>query len=174
MAVFWAELASDFRSEATPRMCGDPNMKYTDQWQRQRGLAVDMGIVDAEDVGCWGLSKVAAALPYVSMNNLHLIPFAHAGLYGVVKDFYRYLLGTKKTAAHPGTAGIISNAAKKVMSNRAAHIVQTMDFDRPYRDIIHQRGEWTMEDWLHWTETWSVFVLGPYKNRSNRIVQVRL
>ena len=32
----------------------------------------------------------------------------------------------------------------------------------PPRDIIDKRGNWAMEDWLHWTETFS-FLMAPDK-----------
>ena len=38
----------------------------------------------------------------------------------------------------------------------------TIDFGRPYDDIVDARGYWVMEQWLHWTETWSVIILQPY------------
>jgi hypothetical protein len=38
----------------------------------------------------------------------------------------------------------------------------TIDFGRPYQDIVDARGHWVMEQWLHWSETWSVIILQPY------------
>jgi hypothetical protein len=40
--------------------------------------------------------------------------------------------------------------------------VATCDFGRKYTDIISKKGNWFMEDWLHWAECWYVFVLRPY------------
>lgn len=44
-----------------------------------------------------------------------------------------------------------------------AVLVATCDFGRRYTDIVAKKGNWVMEDWLHWAECWSVFVLRPYK-----------
>lgn len=53
--------------------------------------------------------------------------------------------------------------ARKAMTQRASMIHFTIDFERPYKDIVHQRHDWVMENWLHWTETFSVLVLQPIK-----------
>jgi len=47
------------------------------------------------------------------------------------------------------------------MSARAVVIHATLDFSRPYRDVVTKRGTYVMEDWLHFTETFSVAVLAP-------------
>lgn len=52
--------------------------------------------------------------------------------------------------------------ARKVMTQRAAMLHSTIDFGRPYQDIVDARGHWVMEQWLHWSETWSVIILQPY------------
>lgn len=52
------------------------------------------------------------------------------------------------------------------MTARASMVHSTVDFGRPYKDIVHRRGYWVMEEWLHWTETWSIIILQPYKHGS--------
>ena len=47
----------------------------------------------------------------------------------------------------------------RVMKERAAHITCTNDFNRPYRCIVLHRGNWTMEEYLHFTETFSPYIL---------------
>ena len=113
--------------------CSDPQIKYSSDQQRQRALAVDERLAAPSEAGCHG-SSCLAALPYVHMNNLRLIPFAHALLYGVLKDFLHYMLGTKVRDA------IISAEAKRQVSRRASAVGKTMDLNRPYRDVNKERG----------------------------------
>ena len=48
------------------------------------------------------------------------------------------------------------------MTQRSAMLHSTIDFGRSYGDIEDARGYWGMEQWLHWTETWSVIILQPF------------
>ena len=48
------------------------------------------------------------------------------------------------------------------MKDRATHVTATRDFNRPYRDIVDKRGPWTMEEWIHWTEAWSPYILADH------------
>ena len=48
------------------------------------------------------------------------------------------------------------------MAARADHIVATRDFNRPYRDIVDKHKQWTMEEWLHFVEAFSPYVLSPH------------
>ena len=41
----------------------------------------------------------------------------------------------------------------------------TIDFDCPYEDIVETKNHWVMEQWLHYTETFSV-VLQDYKSKT--------
>jgi hypothetical protein len=45
------------------------------------------------------------------------------------------------------------------MRARLGHITCTMDFGRPYRCIVDEHGHYVMEDYLHFTESFSVLVL---------------
>ena len=125
--------AGSHMSEESLHYCSDPNIKYSSDQQRERGLAVDQELAQPSEAGCHG-SSCLAALPYVHMNNLRLIPLAHALLYGMLKDFLHYLLGTKTRDA------LISAEAKRHIIKRAAAVGKTMDLNRPYRDVIKERG----------------------------------
>jgi hypothetical protein len=98
-----------------------------------------------------------------------VVPVAHAGLLGVVKDFWCHVLkaGSKKKKRTKQQQlqqewYVISAEARKVLQARAVNLVATCDFGRSYTDIVSVKGNWTMEDWLHWTESWSVCMLRPY------------
>ena len=55
----------------------------------------------------------------------------------------------------------ISSAARKVISARYEMLNSTSDFNRPPKDCVFGRGTWTMEDYLTFTETWSVILFQP-------------
>lgn len=66
-------------------------------------------------------------------------------------------------AGDPKDAYCITSNARQAMKHRASMFHSTIDFERPYADIVEQRQIWVMENWLHWTETFSVVILQPYK-----------
>ena len=106
------------------------------------------------------MSTVVKTLKYTSYTGLWLVPVCHAGLYGVVKTFWSLLLEKgKKGEELPWYA--IPHPRRAIMRQRAAHVHVTNDFNRPYRDIVQCMGVWTMEDYLHWTEAFSLYILRP-------------
>jgi hypothetical protein len=138
--------------------CGAAEAALSDQDQRDRDELVDVGLRLATDLGTHGSSPFVQQLDYVDYNNLFVVPVAHAGLLGVVKDFWYHLLQTGRGVP----AYVISGEARRVLQERASCMVPTCDFGRQYTDIVSKKGNWVMEDWLHWAECWSVFMLGPY------------
>lgn len=58
----------------------------------------------------------------------------------------------------------LPNTIRNLMSARATSIHTTLDYSRPYQDIVTRRGTYVMEDWLHFTETFSVGILHPDGN----------
>jgi hypothetical protein len=139
--------------------------------QCDRAQAVDTQQALPTDLGCHGTSPFVKQLEYVDYNNLFVVPIAHAGLLGVVKDFWCHVLkvGSKKKnnkrnrqQQQQQERYVISAEARKVLQARAVGLVATCDFGRLYTDIVSVKGNWTMEDWLHWTESWSVCMLRPY------------
>lgn len=140
---------------------GAPVAALSHQQQCDRAEAVDTQQALPNDVGCHGTSPFVKQLEYVDYNNLFVVPIAHAGLLGVVKDFWCHVLKVGKQ--QQGEWFVISAEARKVLQSRAAGLIPTCDFGRSYTDIVSVKGNWTMEDWLHWTECWSVALLRPYK-----------
>jgi hypothetical protein len=142
-------------------LCGDAAMRLSDAFQRCRADVVDRGERLPTDVGCHGRSIFVKHLSYVDYNNLFVVPIAHAGLLGVVKDFWTHVLAATPRGEQAQWYSI-SSEARRVMASREAGPVSTCDFGRSYTDITTKKGNWVMEDWLHWAEVWSVFVLRPY------------
>lgn len=169
----------------TPRLqayCGDPAIQLDHGMQMGRGELVDASklavaqaeaeaaearrqgmqpapipdLVDPYGVGCHGVSPLLKALNYLDYQNTFVVPVPHAGLLGVVKDFWAHVLMPQASHQHA-----LSNWAKGVIEGRATHVTATCDFGRVYTCVRNKRGNWTMEDWLHWTETWSVYVTMP-------------
>ncbi|DBA72076.1 TPA: hypothetical protein ACH3X2_010806 [Trebouxia sp. C0005] len=69
---------------------------------------------------------------------------------------------TSGTSYCPAKQVIWQAEARAIMEARARIMQSTLDFGPPYRDILERRGYWTMEEWLHWSETWSVIILQPF------------
>ena len=156
-------------------MCGHPRAYLTEEAQLSRGRLVD----HSEDgnlfrlLGCHGVSPLVKAIPYVSYLDTWVQPVAHSLLFGLVKDFWTLLLqpggrkkkkkGKKRALPEPGPSEapwyLLDNQVKRVMASRCTLLAATCDFGRPYRCVVNQRGSWVMEDWMHWTETWSVGIL---------------
>lgn len=137
--------------------CGDLDVLMTDERQHERAAAVGRNEYQPNQVGCHGRSPVIEALPYTSYTNLWVLPIGHALLFGVIKDFLGLLLQKGKNGSERPWYSI-PTWARHVMTSRATQITTTNDFGRPYRDVVLQRGNWTMEDYLHFTETFSPFI----------------
>jgi hypothetical protein len=102
------------------------------------------------------LSPIIAHLgDYVNINDIWQVPLAHAALLGVVKQFF------KATMDYTGEAPdyAFSRPALKIIESRAKHVILTDDFNRPYRDIADKKGHYVMEDWLHFMESYSLYIL---------------
>ena len=77
-----------------------------------------------------------------------------------------YLLDHKTRCIVDGVLPVyaLRMGVRKLISSREASIRRTLDFNRPYQDIVLKRGSYVMEDWLHFTETFSVAVLAEDQN----------
>lgn len=148
--------------------CGNKGIMLTDEMQRWRARYMVTEVFTtkkaretaARALGCHGESQLVSQLPYTSYKDLWVAPVAHASLYGVVKAFWNLLLD-KGTKGVQRPWYVIPHSCRRVMTKRAADIMVTNDFNRPYRDIVTKRGLWTMEDYLHFTETFSLYILQP-------------
>eukprot|EP00884_Botryococcus_braunii_P006790 jgi/Botrbrau1/16111/Bobra.7_2s0075.1 len=116
--------------------------------------------LEGKDVGCHGMSPLIAALSYLHYNNAFPVPLAHAGPYGVVKRLWNLAWSSDCPEAIR-----ISKRSKKVIEKRAKDIRNTLNFGRQYTCISKNKGNWVMEAWLHWLETWSVYILRPDRGR---------
>lgn len=164
------------QSEHAPKaLCGDPVTHLSASMQRARANIVDGQHSqaaaqgddeprDPSDMGSLGVSIFMRELDYCDYNNLFVLPIAHAGLCGVVKDFWKAVLSAKRRGQQAPWYQL-SNWARDVMRAREKECVATLDFGRSYSDIVSKKGNWTMEDWLHWTEAWSVVVLRPHEGQ---------
>lgn len=147
---------------------GDEVCKLTDKDQWDRGTHVEKerktmskSEVKAlvKDVGCHGVSPIVEALPYVHCNNAFPIPIAHAVPYGIVPDFWDMVLRSPEGPLQ------LSKENKKIVMARASHLVNTIDFGRGYLDIVSRRKSMVMEQWVHFIESWNVYVLKHHNGR---------
>jgi hypothetical protein len=115
--------------------------------------------------GIHGRSLFAELLGhYVDPNNLWIVPTAHAALLGVMKLFLSVVFrDTAGVPQHVLPRWIMRAVNRKLMTQRAGHIILTNDFNRPYRDVVKNRGNWVMEDYLHFLE-YSRYIFRPDEN----------
>jgi hypothetical protein len=127
---------------------------------------VEGGKWDPKLSGCYGRSILTKYLSYIDYNNAQIVPVAHATLLGAIKDLWALLLcKTPKGQKTPWYS--LPKAHRRVMAARAASIVLTNDHGRPYHCVVNQRGYWVMENWINWTEVFSVFILLPIQKVRN-------
>lgn len=148
-------------------------MRLTHDDMVARGHAVEAGERKASDVGAKGTAPIVKQLSYVHAVNIWTLPVAHALLYGIVKDFWNRVLATVPRGQERPWY-VMPQAMRAIMRKRASKVVMTVDFNRPYRDIVDRRGNWVMEDWAHFAETFSVYILKPHSSLGDILHDARL
>lgn len=78
------------------------------------------------------------------------------GMYGVLKGFMEVALADY-TGDCP--APVIPRKLRDVMRKRGELLRLTADFGRPYKCIVRSLRSYQLDDWLHFLETFSLFVL---------------
>lgn len=92
-----------------------------------------------------------------SMTSQRLQVQRNAGLYGVTKKFVGLLLEDYATEADRQWWNL-SRASKATITARGQRLRVTADFGRAYRSIIKYWRSWTMEEYLHFLETYSLYL----------------
>ena len=96
-----------------------------------------------------------ARLPHFDMCFGPLLPWIHAGIWGIVRDFWRNVLLKKDNIDRPGWT--LNEATKKKISELGNKLVLPSSVGRPYTDVITKSGTWIMEDWLRFLEISYIF-----------------
>lgn len=148
-------------------LCGDSRIRISHAHHMDRAQVVESNHDLASALGCHGISCIAKELSYIDMNNVWVVPIAHAALFGVIKKFWHFVLGESVKKAESDF--VLSVEARRRMTARASHFIITNDFNRPYRDIV-PCSYWTMEEWLHWTDCFSLYVLHSHGGDPNKVV----
>ncbi|BDA42812.1 hypothetical protein COCOBI_03-7050 [Coccomyxa sp. Obi] len=132
----------------------DDSLKLShDQHMHVAGEA-EAGRFSAKKAGCRGVSPVFKMLPYADRNNLCLVPAAHGFLHGLVKGLWEKILYKGKRTEDVAWY-TLSDEKRAILRQRGREIRTTSEFGRGYKCVVDQRGGYTMEDWLHFTETFS-------------------
>lgn len=90
-------------------------------------------------------------LPYVSYNNLFVVPTYHCLLYGVIKKFW--------TLAFQRGNNILKKQDEDLIRARAVGMIGTNDFNSRYSCIVEHKANWKLYDWHSWADVWSNFIL---------------
>ena len=89
-----------------------------------------------------------------------MIGWVHAAIWGVVKDFWRALIGKQSTNSLENIEGVtVPSHMAKEWTQRGMHLQSTHDAGRSYEDIVTSQGHWVMEDWVNWTLIYSEVVI---------------
>lgn len=158
--------AGDYYGADRPSTAPPPFFSYagasqlSDADQRSRAARVPTGGVDPRCVGAHGPSPLVHGIAYLT-HDVFLLPVMHACLLGLVKDFLALIFSTgKRGEARPWYR--IPTWGRAVMVARAQHLRLTDDFGRPYLDVVNCRGSWVIENYLHFLETFSIYIFSPH------------
>ena len=100
-------------------------------------------------------------LSYFHYKHHFAIGWVHAAIWGVVKKFFRAVVGKKKTNNLDNVPGVtLSNATLKKWTERGERMTTTHDDARGYLDVVAHQGQWIMEDWVNWVFVYSEVVMG--------------
>ncbi|KAL6748304.1 hypothetical protein V8C86DRAFT_3032962 [Haematococcus lacustris] len=100
---------------------GDPLMMLREEDMQARGQAVEDGLVAGLDIGCWGRPIITKYLDYVRTKWLHVVPTAHAMLFGMVKHHMMWVFSA---------SGPFQNHERELMRERLKHMHVPVDFGR--------------------------------------------
>eukprot|EP00798_Chlamydomonas_sp_ICE-L_P017330 gene17330-23639_t len=114
-------------------------------------------------MGSKGASLPNCMLSYCDHSNLLIVPVAHSLLFGVVATFVSHIF--RKLPKPPGGQAypldVIPYDARRVINGRASHITCTSDFGRKFKCVSVFKGSYQMEDWLHFVQTFSLYIFLP-------------
>ncbi|GIM12301.1 hypothetical protein Vretimale_15674 [Volvox reticuliferus] len=110
-------------------------------------------------LGCKGPNPFDR-LPYCDLSCLFPVPIGHALLFGVVSDFVDFLLRPLKDlhGDDPNYDLATTRDARHLVAARGSCVLVTSDFGRRYKCILAYRASYRMEDWLHFVETFSLYI----------------
>ena len=140
-------------------------------WRTERefkaaGESVQRGQYSASQMGTHGVCPFVTPrhTPYTFQSNLFVLPIMHALVYGVVKKFWQLLLAPVEKGKQRAWYQF-QDWAKQTMSARAQAVRPTVDQGRPYTDIVKRRGQWTMEEWSAWSDSFSAYIMLPHPEK---------
>ncbi|DBB03152.1 TPA: hypothetical protein ACH3X1_013321 [Trebouxia sp. C0004] len=153
----YAEAAEQIFLELGLCKVGDAKLQLSDNMQHQRAKLVEDAKASAQKSGCMGYSEFPRILSYVSYSDVWELPIYHAGLYGIVKGFMAFLLSDYSGSNCP--EHVIPKKLRSLMRERGKKLRLTAEFGRPYKCIVDSFKSYQLVDWLHFLETFSLFVL---------------
>jgi hypothetical protein len=155
--------------EGSYRKMNDPMLRMADGDQEDRAADVQELNDDTKvsnnqltntykEQGCRGLPALPNTLEYLSYNNMYLVPFAHAFLYGVVKSFVAYAFRKSGDGKDVKADDCVRKESRATITRRGKQLELTSDFGRRYKDFQKYSGSYRMEDWQNLVETFSLYL----------------
>jgi len=110
----------------------------------QNGKVIDGVLLKmpANVAGRLGLPPLAE-LTYFDLHFGYLLPWIHAGPWGILKNFWKHLL--RDYIGRDAPPLCIPSRVRKIISQRAKYLVLTSDIGRSYTDIVRYKGTWVVE-----------------------------
>jgi len=148
------------RHVPTEMFANDPRLDLTHGYASQLATLVEEKKVDYKAAGRHGHS------PFKDLTYFHYvyhvpIAWVHGALWGMVKHFWRDLIGSRPGNNVDNVPGFtVTPEVLKVWIARGAGLSVPTDHGRGYSCIVDCAGQWVMEDWLNWTLFYSDIVLG--------------
>ncbi|KAJ9526352.1 hypothetical protein QJQ45_009822 [Haematococcus lacustris] len=124
----------------------DRRNRLSEEDMQTRGAAVEGGWVKGTDIGCWGRPIVTKYLKYVQAKWLHVVPIAHAFLFGVVKHHMQWLFS--KSGPFSKRQGNDKESPRETMIKRFQDMHFPVTFGRRLKHTEDFTG-WIMDDFMH-------------------------
>jgi hypothetical protein len=106
-------------------------------------------------VACSGKCVLLEELPYLHPFDMYVLPFYHAAILGVGKDFLRMVTGANAKAGEPTSPYVISSAAKTKIAALERFIMLNGDFGRRLAPL-RLCNSWTIEETVRFIEVYSM------------------
>lgn len=138
-------------------MANDERLFFDHDIQVELVEAVENGTLSASFAGRIGRSPMAE-VPYFDSQHGYVIPFVHSTFYGVVKNYWKLVMGKldggRLHHTKLGTEHMVE------MKRRSQGLQPPKDGFRRYACIVDKMHTYIMEDWMMWTIFYSPAVLG--------------
>ena len=156
----------------------DTRLWINSETMKELGELTILGTYPQESTGFKGVSPFVETaighrphngLPYFDVWSQLPFDWPHAGIWGVLKKFWRALVGPQKSNSLPHVDGFTLEASTlQGMRERGRNLQATHDSGRRYECLVDHQGFWIMEDWEKFALIYSDVVVGEVLHDHHR------